>query len=97
MRSFFRNHPKLHSTLHWLALTLGGLFELQERLLGASAMFPAGSKIPHDIAFVLAVVAFSNILVGRVDKAADPAAPVGAIPASEAITKVEQVDGGQSK
>lgn len=85
MRNFFRRHPRIHASIHWVAFTLGGLVEMQDRLLGAVALFPADSKWPHDIAFVLGVVAFSNVLVGRADKALEPAAP--AAPASEAVTQ----------
>jgi hypothetical protein len=98
MRSFFRKHPKIHSLIHWLSFALGGVMMSQDKILGASALFPADSVVPRYIAYGLGVVAFSTILIGKAEAAtADPAAPTSAISASEAITKVEKSDPEKSK
>lgn len=88
IRAFFRRHPSIHGVVHWFAFMLGGLLEVQDKILGASALFPEGSKVPHYVGWGFGVVAFSNIFVGKVEKVVDPAAPTGAIPTSEAITTV---------
>jgi hypothetical protein len=90
MRNFFRRHPQIHITLHYIVWVVGGLALVQDKILGASALFPADSMIPRYIAYGLATVAFSNILLGQALVVTDPAAPD--VPASEAVTKVEKVD-----
>jgi hypothetical protein len=100
LRAYFRVHPRIHATIHWIAGSLGAIIELQDRLLGAAAVFPADSKWQHNVAYVLGVIAFSNVLVGRADKGLSPeaAAPVAPTSASEAITVVERnIDPEKSK
>jgi hypothetical protein len=65
MRAFFRRHSKIHAAIHWLLFALGGIVLDQDKILGAAALFPAGSVIPRYIAYGLGVVAFSNLLVGK--------------------------------
>jgi hypothetical protein len=88
--AYFRRHPKIHFTLHSVLWVVSGLELLQPKLLGASALFPEGSAIPKYIAYGLATIAFSNIFIGKAAEFTDPAAP--AVPASEAVTKVEKVN-----
>lgn len=88
MHNFFRKHPRIHSTVHWLAFATGGIMLVQDKILGASALFPADSVIPRYIAYGLGTLAFSSLLIGAADKKLDEAAPTAA--ASEAITEVDK-------
>jgi hypothetical protein len=90
MRNFFRRHPQIHIAVHYVAWIVGGFSLMQDRILGASSLFPPDSMIPRYIAYGLATVAFSNILLGQALIVTDPAAPD--VVASEAVTKTEKVD-----
>jgi hypothetical protein len=90
MRAFFRRHPKIHTTIHWVSVTLGGLLLAQDRILGATAFFPADSVLPRYIGYGLGVLAFSNLLVGKADSAlSEQTAKVETVE-SEAKTKPEK-------
>lgn len=74
MRAFFRRHPKIHATIHWLSFALGGVMLMQDKILGAAALFPADSVVPRYIAYGLGTLAFSTVLIGKVDTELDEAA-----------------------
>jgi hypothetical protein len=89
VRAFFRCHPKIHATVHWLSAALGSLVLMQDKILGASMLFPADSTVPRCIAYGLGILAFSNLLVGKVEKVIFQ---TGAIPQSERITQSNEVE-----
>jgi len=91
--TFFQEHPKIHSAIHWAANIIAFLLMSQDKLVASLGVLPAGSKIPHYIAYALATLSFSSILLKGVEAEGnkpDPAAPIEETPASSAITSVDK-------
>jgi hypothetical protein len=80
MMTFFQRHPKIHALLHWLMAVVGFVVSTQDKILAATGLVPAGSKIPRFVGYMLATAAFSKILLGRAATAGGETAP---IPAAE--------------
>lgn len=92
IRAYFRAHPQIHKWIHRLAFAVGGVLLVQDKILGASAFFPADSMVPRVVAYGLGVLAFSNLFIGAADQQLDnndaqAAAPAREVPKSEAITE----------
>ncbi len=90
IQSFFQRHPALHNWTHRLAALAGGILVFKNELLSAVGYVPGTSSWPKVLGYVLAVSAFSKILLGEADRKLDEAAPEKPVPASEAITAVEK-------
>ena len=101
MIAFLEKHPQLHNAVHVLTAAASFLLVAPNEEIAQLMTFLPGSVTTHRyFGFGLALLTFTRVFVrsakalGAV-KSADPAAPT--VPASEAPTKVEKVDGGKSK